>query len=238
MPEYVGGIVEFLNGSYNGANAKPITVSDAARRPSTRPSRCSTRPGITLLNPSPATDTNAFFVTKKYADAEQRHHAVRPQGQVGRAGRGARLQGPPRLRGRPVVDVRHQHHQDPAARLRQPADLRLGARRASPSSARPARPTARSRARAWCCSPTTSTSSRRRTSCRRSRRRSSHAHPDVAGSAEPADGRAHHREARPSSTPRCRSTGQKPEDVAQQWLSDAGSDLTRLIRPAATGDRG
>src|SRR5262245_35457061 len=29
VPEYTGAIVEFLNGNYNGANAKPITTSDA-----------------------------------------------------------------------------------------------------------------------------------------------------------------------------------------------------------------
>jgi osmoprotectant transport system substrate-binding protein len=67
VPEYTGSIVEFLNGSYNGANAKPITVSDPqktidAAQPLLK------KKGITLLDPSPATDTNAFFVTKKYSD--------------------------------------------------------------------------------------------------------------------------------------------------------------------------
>jgi osmoprotectant transport system substrate-binding protein len=68
VPEYTGSIVEFLNGNYNGANAKPITVSDPEKtirkaRPLLK------KAGITLLTPSAATDTNAFFVTKKYSEA-------------------------------------------------------------------------------------------------------------------------------------------------------------------------
>jgi osmoprotectant transport system substrate-binding protein len=68
VPEYVGGILEFLNGSYNGSNAAPVTLSDADQ------SIADAQPllkkaGITLLNPSAATDSNAFFVSKEYADA-------------------------------------------------------------------------------------------------------------------------------------------------------------------------
>ena len=107
--------------------------------------------GITLLDPSAATDTNAFFVSKDYSEQNNVTTLSDLEGQVGRAGRGARLQGSARLRGWSVVGVRHRHHQDPAAGLRQPADLRVGASTASPSSARPAPPTARSRARVWCC---------------------------------------------------------------------------------------
>jgi osmoprotectant transport system substrate-binding protein len=67
VPEYVGGILEFLNGTYNGANAKPVTLSNAAQ--SIKDSQgLLKRKGITLLNPSPATDSNAFFVAKAYAD--------------------------------------------------------------------------------------------------------------------------------------------------------------------------
>jgi osmoprotectant transport system substrate-binding protein len=67
VPEYTGAIVEFLNGTYNGSDAKPSTVSDPqktidAAQPLLK------KKGITLLDPSPATDTNAFFVTKKYSD--------------------------------------------------------------------------------------------------------------------------------------------------------------------------
>jgi osmoprotectant transport system substrate-binding protein len=66
VPEYTGAIVEFLNGTYNGTNAKPLTVSN----PNTTIKKAASllqKARITLLNPSPATDSNAFFVTKKYA---------------------------------------------------------------------------------------------------------------------------------------------------------------------------
>ena len=66
VPEYVGGIVEFLNTTTNGADAKPITTGDAKESIDAGKSLLD-KQGITLLDPSPATDTNAFFVTKKYA---------------------------------------------------------------------------------------------------------------------------------------------------------------------------
>jgi osmoprotectant transport system substrate-binding protein len=68
VPEYVGGILEFLNGTYNGSNASPVTLSDPDQS-ITDAQPLLKKAGITLLNPSPATDSNAFFVTKEYADA-------------------------------------------------------------------------------------------------------------------------------------------------------------------------
>src|SRR6476659_8033790 len=67
VPEYVGGILEFLNGTYNGANADPVTLSDASQS-ITDAQHLLKKAGISLLDPSPATDSNAFFVSKKYAD--------------------------------------------------------------------------------------------------------------------------------------------------------------------------
>ncbi len=67
VPEYVGGILEFLNGTYNGSNAAPVTMSDAAQSISDAQPLLK-KAGITLLDPSAATDSNAFFVTKKFAD--------------------------------------------------------------------------------------------------------------------------------------------------------------------------
>ena len=69
VPEYVGGIVNFLNTKKNGDNAKPLTSGDgeelaAAGKPLLEAA------GITLLDQSEATDTNAFFVTKDFAQAE------------------------------------------------------------------------------------------------------------------------------------------------------------------------
>ena len=69
VPEYVGGILDFLNTTQNGADAKPITTSDAQESISAGKQLLDDQ-GITLLDPSEATDTNAFFVTKDYADSE------------------------------------------------------------------------------------------------------------------------------------------------------------------------
>src|SRR3954471_4880339 len=67
VPEYTGAIVEFLNGTYNGSTAKPITVSDP-QKTIDKAQPLLKKAGITLLNPSEATDTNAFFVSKDYSD--------------------------------------------------------------------------------------------------------------------------------------------------------------------------
>jgi osmoprotectant transport system substrate-binding protein len=67
VPEYVGGILEYLNTTANGANATPITTSDAAGSIQAGQPLLK-KAGITLLTPSAATDSNAFFVTKKYAE--------------------------------------------------------------------------------------------------------------------------------------------------------------------------
>jgi osmoprotectant transport system substrate-binding protein len=67
VPEYVGGILEFLNGTYNGSNAAPVTMSDAAQSISDAQPLLK-KAGISLLDPSSATDSNAFFVTKKFAE--------------------------------------------------------------------------------------------------------------------------------------------------------------------------
>ena len=67
-PEYTGGIVDLLNTLENGADAKPITTPDA-QESITAAKPLLEKNNITLLNPSEATDTNAFFVTKKYSEA-------------------------------------------------------------------------------------------------------------------------------------------------------------------------
>jgi osmoprotectant transport system substrate-binding protein len=72
VPEYTGAIVEFLNGTYNGSNAKPITVSDP-QKTIDKAQPLLKKKGATLLDPSSATDSNAFFVTKKYADDNHVH---------------------------------------------------------------------------------------------------------------------------------------------------------------------
>ncbi len=67
VPEYVGGIVNFLNTTINGADADPMTTSDAAESVAAASSLLEEQ-GITLLEPSEATDTNAFFVSQDYQD--------------------------------------------------------------------------------------------------------------------------------------------------------------------------
>jgi osmoprotectant transport system substrate-binding protein len=66
VPEYVGGIVDFLIAKDKGANAPLPTTSDPAKAIAAAKSELDSA-GITLLDPSPANDTNAFFVSKSYA---------------------------------------------------------------------------------------------------------------------------------------------------------------------------
>ncbi|MET1059348.1 MAG: ABC transporter substrate-binding protein [Nocardioides sp.] len=66
-PEYTGGIVDLLNTLENGADAKPLTTPDAQESIAAAQSLLE-KNNITLLNPSEATDTNAFFVTQDYSD--------------------------------------------------------------------------------------------------------------------------------------------------------------------------
>jgi osmoprotectant transport system substrate-binding protein len=69
VPEYVGGIVNFLNTQENGADAEPFETGDGAQLAEDGVDLLETA-GITLLDTSPATDTNAFFVTKEYSESE------------------------------------------------------------------------------------------------------------------------------------------------------------------------
>ncbi len=66
VPEYVGGIVNFLNARENGAKADPFTAGDGAALVEEGGALLEDA-GITLLEPSEAADANAFFVTEEYA---------------------------------------------------------------------------------------------------------------------------------------------------------------------------
>jgi osmoprotectant transport system substrate-binding protein len=68
VPEYVGGIVNFLNARENGDNAKPFEAGDGGQLADDG-AQLLADAGISLLELSPATDTNAFFVTQEYSDA-------------------------------------------------------------------------------------------------------------------------------------------------------------------------
>ena len=69
VPEYVGGIVDFLNTTVNGQDAESLTTSDPAASIEAASSLLDDK-GITLLDPSEATDQNAFFVTKDFSQAQ------------------------------------------------------------------------------------------------------------------------------------------------------------------------
>ena len=69
VPEYVGGIVNFLNSAENGENAKPLTAGDGQELADAGKELLDEQ-GITLLDLSEATDTNAFFVTQEFSEKE------------------------------------------------------------------------------------------------------------------------------------------------------------------------
>ncbi|MSZ77156.1 MAG: hypothetical protein F2667_08645, partial [Actinobacteria bacterium] len=67
VPEYVGGIVNYLNGIANGDKAEPFEAGDGSELAADGADLLADA-GITLLDVSPATDTNAFFVTQDYSE--------------------------------------------------------------------------------------------------------------------------------------------------------------------------
>lgn len=69
VPEYVGGIVNFLNARENGAEAEPFEAGDGEQLASDGADLLE-QAGISLLEISPATDANAYFVTQEFSEAE------------------------------------------------------------------------------------------------------------------------------------------------------------------------
>ena len=68
VPEYVGGVVDYLNAKANGPDAASLTTNDPAATLEAAQALFDDA-GITVLEPSAATDQNAFFVTQTYADS-------------------------------------------------------------------------------------------------------------------------------------------------------------------------
>jgi osmoprotectant transport system substrate-binding protein len=66
VAEYVGTLTEFLNKKDNGANATPLASPDLDKTVTALRTLTDKR-GLVALNPSPATDQNAFAVTKDFA---------------------------------------------------------------------------------------------------------------------------------------------------------------------------
>lgn len=98
VPEYVGTLTEFLNRATNGPDAAPVASGDLqatweAGQELAEPL------GITLLDPSPAADQNAFAVTAAFADA----NGLRTLSDAAAFSReqGLRLGGPPECPERP-----------------------------------------------------------------------------------------------------------------------------------------
>jgi osmoprotectant transport system substrate-binding protein len=98
VPEYVGTFAEFLNRKVNGPDAPPVASGDVdatwqAARELAEPL------GITVLDPSPAADQNAFAVTAAFADA----NGLRSLSDLAAfsQGQGLRLGGPPECPERP-----------------------------------------------------------------------------------------------------------------------------------------
>ncbi|HEU4811676.1 MAG TPA: ABC transporter substrate-binding protein [Nocardioides sp.] len=69
VPEYVGGIVNELNARANGDAAEPFEAGDGEELAADGKQLLDDA-GITLLDVSAATDTNAFFVTQEYSESE------------------------------------------------------------------------------------------------------------------------------------------------------------------------
>lgn len=67
VPEYVGGIVNELNARKLGDKAEPFTAGDGEEL-AEQGADLLEEQGITLLDVSEATDTNAFFVTQEYSE--------------------------------------------------------------------------------------------------------------------------------------------------------------------------
>ncbi len=68
VPEYLSSMTDALNQQINGADAKSAASSDVSKTLATLKS-LGAKKGLDALQPSDATDQNAFFVTKKFAAA-------------------------------------------------------------------------------------------------------------------------------------------------------------------------
>ena len=68
-PEYVGGIADFMNTTVNGEDAESITTSDTQESVDAVAPLLADK-GLTLLEPSEATSQNAYFITQERSDSE------------------------------------------------------------------------------------------------------------------------------------------------------------------------
>ncbi len=68
VPDYLGSTLNFVYNSVNTANKNPVSTNDAQQNLA-KFSEVAQPLGIGALTPAEATDQNAFYVTKKFADA-------------------------------------------------------------------------------------------------------------------------------------------------------------------------
>jgi osmoprotectant transport system substrate-binding protein len=66
VPDYLAGITDFLNTEANGPDAPPVSSNDADETLAALEPLAEEQ-GISILPPSEATDQNAFFVTEEFA---------------------------------------------------------------------------------------------------------------------------------------------------------------------------
>jgi osmoprotectant transport system substrate-binding protein len=95
VPEYVAGIVDFLNTQQNGADAAPVSTHDAQETLDAAKPLLDAA-GITMLDPAEATDQNAFFVTKDFAE----QHSLTTLSDLGGLGEPVVLAAAPDCKGR------------------------------------------------------------------------------------------------------------------------------------------
>ena len=128
VPEYAASLATFLNTTANGADAEPIATSDVQETIANMEDLLADK-GISLLEPSEATDSNAFFVTQEYAESEGVTTLSDMEGKTVTLAASEDCEAPARLRCRTAGCLRDRHRGDPAAGVRWRPDLPVGARR-------------------------------------------------------------------------------------------------------------
>lgn len=102
VPEYLGTLTEFLNVKVNGPDA-PSVANNNVERTLTAARELAEPLGITLLEPSPAEDVNAFAVTADFAKANS--IATLSDLAAWSQGNDLRLGGPPECPQRPFCQL-------------------------------------------------------------------------------------------------------------------------------------
>lgn len=69
-PDYIGSFTEYYNKAVNGPSAKPVASGDLAAT-LVEAKKFATAKGLTVLEPSPAADQNAFVVTKEFSETNK-----------------------------------------------------------------------------------------------------------------------------------------------------------------------